>query len=106
MSERKILEYTFPLGYRCVWLEGILKEFNIETKESWFKDESDWFSPVYRFEEPEYPDLYSILYTCLPEEGNFAHEFAEILIDAMMQTTGYLEGCLKQEIDNKKEDTE
>ena len=108
MEERKVVEYSFSQGYRVPWLEEILSEFEIETKECWYSNEDDdWlFQPRYVFEEPEYPDLYSICYTCLPESNNFAHEFAEILIDAMMQTTGYLEGCLKQEIDNKKEDTE
>lgn len=106
MTINRVIEYEFPTGYRVIWLEEILKEFNIETKESWYKEDDFFETPIYKFTEPEYPEFYSLLYTCLPEKGNFAHEFAEMLIEAMLQTTGYLEGCLKLDIENKKEDAE
>lgn len=104
MDKPKVVEYEFPKGYRVIWLEEILKEFQIETHESWKRDDDEWLFPDYQLKEPEYPDLYSIIYTCIPEPGNFNHEFAEMLIESMLSFTGYLEGCY--EIDNKKEDTE
>ena len=99
MSERKVVEYQFNNGYRVIWLEGILKEFRIETKESWTRHENEWFEqPPMQFEEPKYPDLYSILYTCLPEADNLYHEFAESLIEGLIANTCYLEGCLLKEV--------
>lgn len=96
----KIIEYEFNLGYRVPWLEGILKEFKIETKESWQKldSDTDWFASSCVFHEPTYPEFYSITYTCLPEISNPNHEFAESLIESLLSYVGYLEGCLLKEI--------
>lgn len=103
MSQR-IVEYSFEQGYRCAWLESILKEFQIETKESWQRivDIDDWmYQANIIFKEPDYPEFYTITYTCLPEVGNLNHEFADMLIEAMLSTVGYLEGCFKKEIEIK-----
>lgn len=99
----KVVEYDFPQGYRAPWLEDILKEFGVETKVSWYKESEFFDTPIYKFEEPDYPDLYSIVYTCLPEINNPHHEFAESLIESTLSYIGYIEGCLTIE-DNKKED--
>lgn len=103
----RIIEYEFMAGYKVPWLEDTLKEFNIETKESWLKidEDEDWSTPSFIFKEPDYPDLYSITYTCLAEIDNPYHDFAESLIESLLSYTGYLEGCLQKEIDNKKGDT-
>lgn len=102
MSINRVIEYEFPTGYRVIWLEEILKEFNIETKESWYKEDDFFETPIYKFNEPEYPEFYSLLYTCLPEKDNFAHEFAEWLIDCMLEHVSYLEKCLRQDIKEEK----
>lgn len=98
----KVVDYTFIEGYRCIWLENILKEFQVETKEYWIKDNDDWmFEPVYNYNEPDNLEFWSIGYTCIFETDNFNHEFAEILIEAMLANTSYLELCLDKEMEEK-----
>lgn len=103
----RVIEYEFMEGYRVPWLEEIMKEFGVEVKESWHKidEDEDWFTPNFIFHEPDYPDLWQIVYTCLAEIDNPYHDFAESLIESLLSYTGYLEGCLQKEIDNKKGDT-
>ena len=96
-EENKALDFQLPKGYRCIWLESILREFRIETHESWYRQDDDWLvPPMLVYEEPGKLDLYSIIYTIIPEMDDEHHQFALALIESMQSYVEYLESCLEK----------
>lgn len=120
MSEQDDITIQNAIGYsfkgmvKFQIIEELVKELNLECNKYWMRPstDEDWFVKgdwVILREEPNpiLLDEYELQYD-LPYDDTTASitKFAEFLIDSYLEYIGYLEGCLKQEIDNKKEDTE
>lgn len=95
-----------------VFLEDICKEFNLNVESYWLreKEPDDWFANgdyIITKEKPFEPERFQHAYSLLIDNNNRNITlFADSIIDGLIQVWGYLELCLKQEIDNKREDTE
>lgn len=101
----RIEEYEFADIYEPVpAVEAILKEYNIETHVVWVREDDFTGARLVSQYEPIAPELYNICYTCMLEQDNARHLFADYLIESTILNICKLEGCL--EINNKKEDTE
>ena len=94
-----------------VFLEDIAREFGLEVESYWLREarDTDWMatngyvvSKTKPFLPEEYDHVYSLCYT---NDNKNITLFADSLIDGLVQVWGYLEACLKIEIDTKKGDT-
>lgn len=106
------IDYQFDGNLdNVIFLEEICNSLGIEVEKYWMRelDEINMLTGdnlLVEKEKPFIPELYELTYSLLISNKNEAiNRFAEFLIDGMLETWGYLEGCLKQEIDNKKGDT-
>lgn len=106
--------YTFKGMDRFVIIEDIISELNLDSERYWMKPaiNSEWFVSgdwIILRDKPadSIIDEYDLQYDIPYNDNNIdTVMFAEFLIDSYIEYIGYLEGCLLQEIDNKKEDTE
>lgn len=105
------IDYHFNGEYDSIpFLEDICRSLNIDVEKYWMRelDELDIFTGenvATSKTKPLVAELYELTYSLLISNKKEAiNRFAEFLIDNMLETWGQLEGCLKLEIDNKKED--
>lgn len=90
-----------------VFLEDICREFNLDVKTYWIKEATrdDWFATgdyvvIETKPIPELINEYEHAYSILINDSNREVSlFADSLIDSLVQTWGYLEECLKQEME-------
>ena len=109
------IDYQFNGDYdNVIWLEEICNSLDIELEKYWMREleEVNIFTGeniIVSREKPEIAELYTLTYSLLVcnYETNPIAQFAEYLIDSMLEYIGYLEACLRidKENKNKKRDT-
>lgn len=104
------IDYHFNGEYDSIpFLEDICRSLDIDVEKYWMRelDELDVFTGeniLTSKTKPIVSELYELTYSLLVSNQKEAlNRFAEFLIDNMLETWGYLEGCLKQEINKKEE---
>lgn len=91
-----------------VFLEEICNSLGIDVEKYWYRelDEINVFTGeniTTSRTKPLVAELYNLTYSLLISNQQEAkNKFAEFLIDSMLETCGYLEGCLKQEMEESK----
>lgn len=100
------IDYQFEGGLdSVVFLEEICNSLGINVEKYWYRelDEINVFTGeniTTSRTKPLVAELYNLTYSLLISNQQEAkNKFAEFLIDSMLETCGYLEGCLKQEME-------
>lgn len=109
---RESIEYVFDSLEAVPYVEEVIRELHLGACKYWSRPvtREDWFATgdlVITKQLPILLEEYDLNYDIpINKDNKYLVGFAEYLIDSMLAYIGYLEGCLKQKIDNKKEDTE
>ena len=91
---QEAIGYSFKGISRFVLIEDIIHELKLESDRYWMRPST-----------PILIDEYDLTYDIPYDDKNISKvKFAEFLIDSYIEYIGYLEACMKKEIDNKKED--
>lgn len=106
------IDYQFHGDYdNVIWFEEICNSLNLEVEKYWMRELDDinlltGDNIIVVRDKPEISELYQLTYSLLIANYNTNNvaKFAEFLIDSMLETCGYLEACLKQEISKNKEE--
>lgn len=86
-----------------VVLEEICKEFRLGLEKYWCRpaEEDDWFTNgdyVVAKEKPVMPERYELCYDIpLNKDNRNLVLLTQFIVDGMLQTLGYLEGCWRKD---------
>lgn len=111
---RDAIGYSFKGLEKFTYLEELIEEFGLESERYWMRPATgeDWFTKgdwviLRQQPNPVLLDEYELQYDIPYDDTNiYKVMFLEYLVDTMLEYIGYIEKCLEQEVDNKKEDTE